>query len=81
MGCGDSWLEETLKQAGINKDLFKTHSARYTSSSKANMDRTSLVQILKEGSWPHQCTWQRFYNKNIIKESHVLLHMVYKHSR
>ena len=40
----------TLKQAGINNDLFKAHSARSASSSKASVGGAPLVEILKRGS-------------------------------
>ena len=45
------WLKKTFKQAGINTDLFKAHSTRSASSSKASVGRPSLVEILKSGSW------------------------------
>ena len=59
------WLKKTLKQAGINTDLFNTHSTRYASSSKARVGGATLVEILKRRSWSHHSTWQRFYNKHI----------------
>ena len=50
------WLKKTLKQAGINTDLFKAHSTRSTSSSKASVGWAPLVEILKRGSWSHHST-------------------------
>ena len=73
-------LKKTLKQAGINTDLFKAHSTRSASSSKASVDGVPLAEILKRGSWPHHSTWQRFYNKHIIQKGHVFQDMVYKES-
>ena len=73
-------LKKTLKQAGINTDLFKAHSTRSASSSKASVDGVPLAEILKRGSWPHHSTWQRFYNKHIIQNGHVFQDMVYKES-
>ena len=74
------WLKKTFKQAGINTDLFKAHSTRSASSSKASVGRTPLVEILKRRSWSHHCTWQRFYNKHIIQKGRVFQDMVYKDS-
>ena len=58
------WLKKTLKQAGINTDLFKAHSIRSTSSSKTSVGGAPLVEILKRGSCSHHSTWQRFYNEH-----------------
>ena len=74
------WLKKTLKQAGINTDLFKAHSTRSASSSKASVGRAPLVEILKRGSWSHHSTWQRFYNKHITQKHHVFQDMAYKES-
>ena len=41
------WLKKTHKQAGINNDLFKAHSARSASSSKASVGGAPLAEILK----------------------------------
>ena len=50
------WLKKTLKQAGINTDLFKAHSTRSASSSKASLGGAPLVEMLKSGSWSHRST-------------------------
>ena len=73
-----AWLKKTLKQTGINTDLFKAHSTRSASSSKASVGGVPLVEILKRGSWSHDSTWQRFYNKHIIQKGYVFQDMVYK---
>ena len=36
-----------VEKAGINTDLFKAHSSRSASSSKASVVGTPLVEILK----------------------------------
>ena len=65
------WLKKIYKQAGINTDLFKAHSTRSASSSKASMEGTPLVEIVKRESWSHHSIWQRFYNKDTIQKGHV----------
>ena len=74
------WLKKTLKQAGINTDLFKAHSTRSASRSKASVGGSPLVGILKRGPWSHHSTWQSFYNKHIIQKGHIFQAMVYKDS-
>ena len=67
----------TLKQAGINTDLFKVYSTRSASSSKASVGGAPLVEILERGSCSHHFTWQRFNNKHIIQKGHVFQDLVY----
>ena len=67
-------------KVGINTDLFKAHSSRSASSSKASVVGTPLVEILKRGSWSYHSTWQRFYDKHIIQKGHVFQDMIYKDS-
>ena len=42
-------LKKVPKQARINTEIFKIHSARSASSSKASMGGAILVEILKRG--------------------------------
>ena len=74
------WLKKTLKQAGINTDLFKVHATRSASTAKTSVGGAPLAEILKRGSWSHDFTWKRFYNKHIIQKGHVFQDMVYKDS-
>ena len=67
VSCNRSgWLKKTVKQAGTNTNLFKAHSTRSASNSKASVSGAPLVEILKRGSWSHHSTRQGFYNKHII---------------
>ena len=63
------WIKEALKLAGIDVSIFKGHSTRETSSSKASKAGLSPVDILARGSWSSSSTWQRFYNKQIMNEN------------
>ena len=45
------WLKKTLKQVGINTDLFKAHSASSALSSKPSGGGALLVEILKRESF------------------------------
>ena len=60
------WLKQALAEAGIDVNLFKGHSTRSASSSKAGVSGLCITDILKRGSWSHESTWQRFYNKPVL---------------
>ena len=73
-------LKKTHKQAGINTDFIKIHWRRFASSSKASKGGILFVKVLKKGPWSHHCTWQRFYNKDIIQKDHVFQGVGYRDS-
>ena len=64
-----NWLKKVLKKSGIKTEMFKAHSFRGASTSKAKVNGASLEDILKRGSWSNQSTWQKFYRKKIVQES------------
>ena len=59
------WLKLLLKKSGINTEIFKAHSFRCASSSKAHLAGVSIQDILKTGNWTNTSTWQKFYHKPI----------------
>ena len=59
-------VKTVLKLAGVNGNIFKGHSTRATSTSKANVSGLSLYEILERGFWSSASTWQRFYIEDII---------------
>jgi integrase len=60
-----SWLKNALTNAGIDTSVFKAHSTRGASTSKANKFGISVGQIMKQANWRSANTFQRFYNKPI----------------
>ena len=58
------WVKTVLKLAGVDVNIFKGHSTRADSTSKATVSGLSLCEILN--SWSSAFTWQRFYKKEII---------------
>ena len=44
------WIKNTISSAGIDIDVFKVHSSRSASSSKAKQVGISYTEILKRGS-------------------------------
>ena len=72
------WVKKLLKRAGVDTKTFKSHSTRSASTSKAGFNGAPIEEILKRGSWSKQSTWQKFYNKNIVKEGELFQEMVLK---
>ena len=58
------WVIEMLGMAGIDKNIFRAHSKRSASSSKALKKGANIKDILKMGNWSNTSVWQRFYNKD-----------------
>ena len=57
------WINNVLREAAIDPNIFKGHSTRSTSISKAGLEGFSVTDILGRGSWTNASTWQRFYNR------------------
>ena len=64
-------IMEALNLTGINVSIFKGHSARAESSSKAIKASFSMADILARSSWCSSSTWKRFYN------NHIMMKMIY----
>ena len=52
-------------KSGIDVEVFKPHSTRAVSTSKANVCQVPIDVILKAASWKGDCTFRKFYNKPI----------------
>ena len=52
-------------EAGIDTKIFKGHSTRSASTSKAGLAGLSVTEILERGSWTNASTCQRFYNRQV----------------
>ena len=59
------WLKNLLKEAGIDTNVFKAHSTRGESTSKANKFGISVQQIMQKANWKSASTFQKFYNKPV----------------
>lgn len=57
------WIKEVIALAGIDTSVFKAHSTRAASTSKASNSGVSLKEIVKRGYWSNESTFQKFYNK------------------
>ena len=57
------WLKAVLSLAGIDSSIFKGHSFRGTSTSKAVSLGVSLDVILKAADWKNAGTFAKFYRR------------------
>ena len=60
------WIKVVMKAAGINTDIFKPHSTRAASTSKAQSCDVPISSILKAASWKRDSVFHRFYNRDIV---------------
>lgn len=59
------WVKMVMQQAGVDERLFKPHSTRAASTSKAYVANVPLASIMKAGSWKSDCVFRTYYNKPI----------------
>ena len=59
------WVRETLKIAGIDTNIFTSHSTRAASTSRAKSLGLSLQQICKAAGWTNSGTFGRYYDKPV----------------
>ena len=59
-------MKNTLQLAGIDINVFTSHSTRTASAPKAKSIGVSLAYINKVAGWSNRKTFRQFYNKNII---------------
>ena len=61
------WIKDELSKAGVDTSVFKAHSSRSASSSKAREAGISVSEILKKGGWKSVHTFKTIllqgYNK------------------
>ena len=62
------WLKLVLNEAGIDISLYKAHSTRAASCSKAKADNVLIDEILKNAGWKKSATFKKFYDKIIVAE-------------
>ena len=60
----------------IDTSAFIARSTRSTSTSGSQ--GASIEDILKRGFWSNKSSWQRFYNKYIVKEEKISQEIVFK---
>ena len=64
-------IKYELLKAGIDTSVFKAHSCRSASSSKARDAGVSVVKILKKGGWKSVHTFKTIYSRDILNSEDV----------
>ena len=72
------WVREVLREAGIDIQEFGPGSCRGASSSKGSDFGASLEEILACGGWTRASTWQKHYNRPIMKENRTMSQVYFK---
>ncbi len=60
------WIKDTLRDSGINVDVFTSHSCRAASTSKAFAVGVPLHEILKRANWSRAETFHKHYKRTIV---------------
>ena len=55
------WIKTILTRAGINTNVFKSHSTRLASTSKATAGGVPLEEVLRMADWSGTSSFTRFY--------------------
>ena len=63
------WVRTVMMGAGLDVAIFKPHSTRSAATSKAKRECVPLTDILKHAGWSNHRTFDRFYNKPVVKDS------------
>ena len=63
------WLLKLMAEAGVNTELFRAHSTRGASTSKAAAMGLSCKEILSMANWKKKDTFYKHYHRDIIKRS------------
>ena len=63
------WIKTVMKEAGVDVNMFKPHSVRAASTSKAALTDLPIDTILETAGWSRENTFAKFYNKNIIESN------------
>ena len=66
------WIKNTISSAGIDIYVFKAHSTRSASSSKAIRTGIPYTEILKRDSWKGANTFTKHYDKHIINKGDLV---------
>ena len=54
-----------MTEAGIDTNIFKSHSTRGASASHMIDSGVPLAEVLKQGAWTDECTFCKFYLRDI----------------
>jgi hypothetical protein len=58
-----NWIKKVLKDAGIDVEIFSSHSTRGAEASKAVAVGASLDSVLSAGHWVWSSSFKKFYHR------------------
>ena len=61
-------VETCLSEAGIDTEIFKAHSVRGISSSKAATAGVTTADILQAADWSSESKFQKYYHHPILEQ-------------
>ena len=73
------WIKTIMEKAGVDMNIFKTHSTRSASTSAASLLGVNIQTIMNTAGWTNARTFATFYHKPIeglANFSQALLHNV-----
>ena len=63
------WIKDVLLLADVDTKVFKAHSLRGASSSKALLKGLTVKEVVDHGRWSLESTWQKYYHKKVDSAS------------
>ena len=63
------WLLKLMAEAGIDTEVFRAHSTRGASTSKAAAKGLSCKEILAMAKWKKQATFYKHYHRQVVTQS------------
>ena len=63
------WVKHVMEKSGIDIKTFRPHSTRSASTSAALRSGVPLDVIMKVAGWSTKCTFAKFYNKDVQKDT------------
>ena len=61
------WLKTVMRSSGIDISVFKAHSVRSASTSRAKLNSIPIKDILKVAGWTNAETFAHYYQRDIQK--------------
>ena len=63
------WVRFVLQSSSIDVNIFKPHSTRSASTSKAELSDTPSADILDKAGWKSESAFATFYDKKIVEDT------------
>jgi len=63
------WIKHTMKAAGIDINIFKTHSTRSASTSAAKAADVPIEDIMSTAGWSSESVFAQYYDRPVVKQN------------